>query len=375
MKKFKKGNCFIFIIFVLFLSCSSCGPFRQPINVLDTWTGPGQKDDSVTPLTPAEDAVHPLDHKNYVEHWYFDARLEGGYMVVGFLWASEMLSREPAIELHIYKPSGEKVSVTKTYAPADLRVSEEKCDVWVGHNHAYATYPDEGGLPVYHLFISEGELEADLTFYSEVPGWKPGDGKTFYGEEEFFAWTVAVPRARVEGRIKCNDEVIPARGIGYHDHNWETADLRRVVAHWYWGRLYTDEFTLLYAYVKTNGRFGKVASKPMMLAHKDKIVYSTGEMILEEGPFVFNETADREYPSGLDITVPGKVSLQLVVKDVIDANDLLKDMNPVLKWLVNTFYGRPGWFRFNSDFTLQVQIEGKTYDCIGTTLHEMVALQ
>jgi hypothetical protein len=49
-------------------------------------------------------------------------------------------------------------------------------------------------------------------------------------------------------------------------------------------------------------------------------------------------------------------------------------MNAAVRWLVNRFM-RPGWFRFESDFTLRVQHDGRTFEENGTTLHEMVALQ
>jgi hypothetical protein len=371
----EKRRLLVLLILLLPVSTSDCGFFGGPEEVSEAWTGPGQQDEQILPIKPEEDGVHPMDDENYVEHWYFDARLDNGYLVVGFLWASEMMSHEPAMELHIYKPSGEKVEVTKSYSKADLQASEEKCDVRVGKNHAYAVYPEDGGLPVYHLFLSEGELEADLTFHSEIQGWKPGGGRTDYGDQGFFAWVVAVPRARVEGTIKIGEKTIPAKGIGYHDHNWETADLKKVITHWYWGRVYAEDFTLLYAYVKTNRRFGEVASKPLMLAYKDRIVYSTGEMVLDDGQWTFNQTANRKYPGFLEIDVPNRLSLRLEVKDVIDAHDFLEDMNPVLKWAINTFIGHPGWFRFRSDFTLKAEIDGVPYERKGQTLHEMVALR
>jgi hypothetical protein len=105
------------------------------------------------------------------------------------------------------------------------------------------------------------------------------------------------------------------------------------------------------------------------------VVYSTGEMNLKESDPVFSQTANREYPRVLEIEVPEKLTLRLEVKDVIDAHDFLEDMNPVLKWGVNTFIGRPGWFRFRSNFTLKAVVDGVSYEEKGQTLHEMVALR
>lgn len=352
----------------------------EPVN--DEWFGPGPKDGTIVPITAKDNAVNAEAGKGrfYGEWWYFDARLEDGHVVVGFLQASELMTRKPGIEIHVYKPSGEKLSVVKKFPAAELRASEEMCDVWVGKNRCWVDWPEEGDLPTHHLFISEGGMELDLTFTSEVPGWKPGRGRTTYGDRGYFSWVVPIPRARVGGTVKFEGKTLQARGIGYHDHNVITADARRIISWWYWGRLYTDDFTLLYAYVRTKKRFGNVASTPLMLAYRDKVIISSGEMVLREDKVTFNPTANRTYPAVLELEIPDRVYLRFDVKRIIDCNDLLKEMghpivlNAAVRWLVNRFM-RPGWFRFESDFTLRVQHEGKTFEETGTTLHEMVALQ
>ena len=347
--------------------------------VVYEWLGPGEKDGTIIPVTMEENAVHRTDSKFYGEWWYFDARLEDGHVVVGFLQASELMTRKPGIELHVYKPSGEKLSVVKKFADSDLRASEEKCDVWVGDNHCYVEWPEEGDLPTHYLHIAEEGMEADLTFVSEVPGWKPGKGRTLYGDRGYFSWLVPAPRARLEGTVKFEGRTLEAKGIGYHDHNVVTADMRRILSFWYWGRLYTDEFTLLYAYVRTKKRFANAAAKPLMLAMGDKVILSTGEWELKDSDFVFNQEANREYPARLEIDAPGQLNLKFRVQKIIDCNDFLTEINPIImnpavKWVVNRF-ARPGWFRFHSEFDLHVEHEGETYDRSGETLHEMVALE
>ncbi len=334
----------------------------------------------IIPLRPEDNALYAPKSRFYGEWWYFDARLDDGHVVVGFLQASELMTRKPGIELHVYRPSGEKLSVVRKFARASLHASRDQCDVWVGRNHCRGDFKEGSDLPVHHLYINEGGMEADLRFESVLPGWKPGQGRTDYGDRGYFFWVVPVPRATVTGTVRIGDEVLEAKGVGYHDHNVITADARRIISHWYWGRLYTDDFTLLYAYVKTNKHFGGVASKPLMLAHKDVVVLSTGEMVVTDADFVYNDVAHREYPRALEIVVPGSLSLRFDVKDIIDAHDLLDDLpaalrNPLVRALVHKLVGRPGWFRFSSDYKLTVVREGKTLTDEGTTLHEMVALE
>ena len=99
-----KPERLVLLILLVAVCTSDCGLFAEPTEVSETWTGPGRQDGQIVPIKPEENGVHPTDDENYVEHWYFDARLDNGYLVVGFLWASEMMTHEPAMELHIYKP-------------------------------------------------------------------------------------------------------------------------------------------------------------------------------------------------------------------------------------------------------------------------------
>ena len=60
------------------------------------------------------------------------------------------------------------------------------------------------------------------------------------------------------------------------------------------------------------------------------------------------------------------------------AHNLLEDIplaaSPLIKPIVNRLIGRPGYFRFRSDFSLSVSVDGLTQERHGSTLHEMVAL-
>jgi len=345
------------------------------IPIIEAWTGPGKKDREIQLIEPKENAVHAKEGRIYLEWWYFDAILESGHVVIGFLQASELLSRKPGVELHVYMPTGEKISEIRQYGVSDMRISDTTCDVQVGKNCVTASYPAGGGLPTYTLHIAEGNLEAQLTFTAQVPGWRPGLGKTTYGKRGYFAWIVPIPRARVEGTVRIGDTVIKARGVGYHDHNWGTADMKRILTHWYWGRIYAEDFTLIYAYVRTGRRFANACSKPLMIAHGDRVIYSTGQWELVEGPPVFNAVANRHYPRYVTIDAPGEFSLRLDVKEIIDAHDFLEAIGRPLKWVINRTLGRPGYFRFRSDFDLTVVDNGKTFRRTGQTLHEMVALR
>jgi hypothetical protein len=348
------------------------------MNIVETWTGPGRQDGVITPLEPAGNAAHLDRDRHAFEHWYFDAHLDDGHIVVGFLQTRELMTRKPGVELHVYAPDGTRREVIRRYPESAVHASRDHCDVRIGDNQAVAEFPADG-LPVHRLHLAEGDLEFDLTFHSEVPGWMPGQGKTTYGDTDYFAWAVGAPRARVTGTVHIGGTRLEAVGRGYHDHNWGVGDMKRIIDHWYWGRLYTDEFTLVYAAVLTSPRYLASWATPLMLARNDKLVLSTGEVEVRPGPRVFDPVANRDHPTSLRLRVADQVDLNLDVREIVHAHDLLSDVpiarTRLVKPLVNRFVARPGYFRFRSDFSLSVGLDGERRELDGSTLHEMVALR
>ncbi len=54
-------------------------------DIIEAWNGPGRRDGELTAVEPRHNALHPAASKLAFEHWYFDARLDTGHVVVGFL--------------------------------------------------------------------------------------------------------------------------------------------------------------------------------------------------------------------------------------------------------------------------------------------------
>lgn len=355
-----------------------------PRTVTETWHGPGRRDADVAPIPASANGAHPSDARTAFEHWYFDALLDDGHIVVAMLQARELVTRKPGVELHVYSPDGRRREVVAHYTDADIEAATDRCRVRIGANTAEVEFPDHGGPPVHHVRVAEEDLEFDLRFDGELPGWMPGDGRTTYsrgGEDtgEFFAWVVGAPRARVTGTVRIGGKTFTADGTGYHDHNWGVGDMKRVIDRWYWGRLYTEDFTLVYANVLTQKAYGAHWATPLMLGRDGEVILSSGEVELQPGPERFDPMANRTYPETLRMTVPGTVDLFLEVQDIVHGHDFLTDVPVVrtgpVKALANRVLGRPGYFRFRSRYTLTVTDGGREHVRTGTTLHEMVALK
>lgn len=350
-------------------------------DIVEAWNGPGRTDGTLTEVRPENNALHPSTSKLAFEHWYFDARLDSGHTVVGFLIKrrpEDLPLSRPWVELIIYAPDGSRREVSRRYARSAATFATDRCNVRIGPNTARVEFP-AGGFPVHYLHIEVDDVVATLRFDNEVPSWMPGRGETHFGAKDSFGWVVGAPRARVTGSLRIGRDEFHAVGRGYADHNWGVGDMKRVIDRWHWGRLYVEDYSLLYATVLTQERYGSHQIRPLMLARDDKIVLSTGELEFTEGPAVFDSAANRSHPAWIRLNVPGSLDLRLTVRDVIHSHDLLDDVpvarTRLVKPLVHRLVGHPGYFRFDSDFELTVVSDGDTVRRTGRTLHELVALR
>lgn len=348
--------------------------------IIEGWNGPGSKDAELTVVTPQHNGWHDSTHKKAFEHWYFDAHLDTGHTVIAFFTKrrpEEKAGCDPSVQLIVYGPDGTKRQVTVAHPKSSASFSTERCDVVIGHNTATQDI-GANGLPVFRIHIAEEDLAFDLEFTNELPSWMPGRGDTFYNDVEHFGWCVGGPRERVTGTITIGGETLQANGIGYADHNWGVGDMKRIIDRWHWGRLYLDDVSLIFATVLTQKRFNRHMSRPLMLAIDGKIVLSTGEVELTEGPMVFHEGANRSYPQWLRLTAGDQVDLRLDIQRILDFQDLLDEV-PVarsrfVKPLINKLGIRPGYFRFDSTYTLKINVDGHEMSRSGSTLHELVGL-
>ena len=349
---------------------------RGTVKVQEGWTGPGRRDAVITPLKPEEDGLHVgLKTKGAYEWWYFDAHLETGHTIVVFFYRANPnpgMAGKIGVEMVLVRPDGRKIRTFVPYGRADFSATPDAPDVRIGENFIRATQGD-GGLPVYEIYLKEEGLGCHLTYRAEVNGWKPGTGMSNFGTMGYFAWVIPFARASVEGAITDGKREIAVTGIGYHDHNWLNFNFARIIDYWMWGRVYSKSYTLSFAFIQCNDKMERHAVKVLMLAEGKEVILSTGEFDFIKEDFEYNPVAKHRYPRKVTIRVPGELEATLVVKKVMEAEDMLVNFNPVLRFIAkNIVRLRPGYFRLVSDFSLRVTSRGKTLRETGTTLHEIV---
>jgi hypothetical protein len=348
-------------------------------NVKEGWTGPGRRDGVITPLKPEDDALHiELGKRNQFEWWYFDAHLEGGYTVVAFFHAANPnpgITGKTGVELTLLRPDGKKTQKFFEYDRSEFEASREIPDVRIGKNYMRVDY-SQGELPVYEIFLDEEELGFHLTYRSQVHGWKPGDGHSHFGGKGYFAWVVPFPRAAVEGTVRDGDETFSVKGVGYHDHNWLNFAFQRIIEYWMWGRVYSENFTLSYAYIKCNKSVDHHTVKVLMLAKNQDVILSTGEYEFIPEDYEFNELANHFYPNSVTIRNPDSFEAVLKVQRVLESENMLDNFGAILRFAASKILRlQPGYFRLLSDFTLKIDHDDIRAEETGTTLHEIVAFK
>lgn len=342
--------------------------------VIEGWSGPGRRDAVIEPLKLQDDGLH-MDKKGMFEWWYFDVHLESGYILVVFFHASNPnpgLEGKTGIEVVLLKPDGKRQQNFFAHSKADFFASRDKPDVRIGANTLKVDQRD-GELPVYEIDIKEKGFACHLKYTAEVNGWKPGTGLSRFGDLGFFGWVIPFARASVEGNLMDGGNVIEVKGIGYHDHNWLDFPFQTIIKYWMWGRLYSKNYTATYAYIQCNDKVDDHTVKVLMLAEGQEVILSTGEFRFLKEDFEYNTKAKYQFPRKIVILAPDELEATLKVNKVLEAQDLLENYHPLLRFLAkNILQLKPGYFRLISDFELVVTRGKQTIHETGVALHEIV---
>lgn len=349
-------------------------------NVKEGWTGPGRKDGTILLMKPEENSLHiDVGAKNQFEWWYFDAHLDGGYTLVAFFYAAYpnpgLDQGKIAVELTLLRPDGRKTQKVIKYKKSDFYASREKPDVKIGENYMRGENQDDG-LPEYEIYLEDEDLMFQLTYKAKVNGWRPGTGYSHFAGLGHFAWVVPLPRASVTGTVRDGDKTMSVSGVGYHDHNWLNFAFQSIIEYWMWGRVYSENFTLAYAFIQCNEKVDRHVVKVLMLAKGSEVIVSSGEYEFAQKNFEFSKAAGHSFPRLISISIPNEMSVKLDVEKVYEQVNMLDAFNPILAFLAKYVLKiKPGYFRLNSKFTLKVIHDGVEFGEQGNTLHEIVTFK
>jgi len=327
-----------------------------------------------------EDGQRASTSRGTFEWWYFDAHFDDGSTAV-IVYATKPIinpgaSLTPNLSLTVTRADGTKTAEFALPPVDQFAASSEMCDVKIGPSWVKQT--DHGTCWTFRLHAETKHLAADLTFTGRVPPWRPGAGKSFFGDlDHYFAWLPSIPFGTVEGRLTYDGETHNVRGTGYHDHNWGNIALPSVMDHWYWGRAHVGDYTLIFVEQIALKKYGSTRMPVFLLAKGDKILVDDARYLTMQARDFVHHPGGREYPRAVDfIWSRGRdqIRLELRKQKLIEGVSLLLALPPSKRALARLF-ANPYYFRFNTEMDLQIDI-GDLHDSLrGPALYEIMMLR
>ncbi len=329
---------------------------------------------------PWEDGQRASTKRGEFEWWYFDAHFEDGSTAV-IVYATKpiinpRLPLTPNLSLTITRPGAEKIAQFSLPGASQFSASEKACDVHIGSSWVKQSQKD--GHWVYELHAETASLSAELTFTGVVPPWRPGAGKSYFGDmNHYFAWLPAIPFGTVEGRLVYEGQEHLVKGTGYHDHNWGNVALPGVMDHWYWGRAQVGDYTLIFVEQIAARRYGFTRMPVFLLAKGEKVLAEDPRYFSMQARDLVKHSGGREYPREVDFTYArGDERVHLALREhvMIEGVSLLLAMPPVVRTVARLFTN-PYYFRFNSTLNLDIQLKDLQDKVTGPALFEIMMLR
>ncbi len=330
---------------------------------------------------PEYDGAHPSDSRSAFEWWYFDAHFSDGHDIVCVMVTPDIFGNHPdqcLVSMHINTPSGEVLDIKRNHPLSAFRASTEGCDVEVAGSTM------RGGYPEWRVDVANAEAadspaaEAHLTFTSHTPGWTRGDGDLVFAgirRPLKFGWLVAQPRASVQGTISYDGKTFEVEGEGYHDHNWGDFSMPLRMSRWHWGRIITEDLTMVFADVVTNALYGGVRFPTMIIARGDRLALETYEMEWEYSGYALDSTGLQSYARDISFSfaerdVSGRVEFrpkqEMEVTDFFD----LTGTPEKLRGPLGKYIAQPCYFRLLCDYAGEIDFGGEKVELGGETIIE-----
>lgn len=223
-------------------------------------------------VRPWEDGARTDGSKGTYEWWYNDAHFADGSILVIIFFSKSPIEVngpiKPQATLELTLPDGTKYSDQVSASIETSHFAKDHCDVQVGESHI------EGDLKHYDIVFKGEKIQATLTLDGTIPSWRSQTGSIFFGdnEEEYFAWLPAIPEGRAVADVSFEGKSLHLEGSGYHDHNWGSCIMLKLMHHWYWGRAKIGDYKVISAWITGEKKYGYKDFDVFMLAKGDRIL-------------------------------------------------------------------------------------------------------
>lgn len=234
--------------------------FIQHLNVFvqDTLDAPLSPFNPVS-ISTSDDAYHGSDQSYGVEWWYFDAILNKHYSLQFTIHVYTIFNTGlVTTQCHIFENGTKIIEENMIYPLSSVLLSTEKPFISINDNIIMEkNNQTKENNWLYQIKHAQGNYSFNLTFQGITQGWK---GTTSAG-----GWTVALPKAIINGTLTLQNKTEPVTGIGYHDHNWNVSVTTGLNFGWLWGKTVTTNHTITWANIFKTW----YQKSPLLVVNKD----------------------------------------------------------------------------------------------------------
>ena len=188
------------------------------------------------------------------EWWYFDMEDKIGNSIVVLLKRKDTFTHKINPSVYVeYTINGKKDLLVITYPKDEFRVTinKENAIIYFGDNFIDIRKNSDHTINHYKIFINFHILRINAKIIPIHQGFKPSENGVYFTNKKkpdlIKCVNFAAPRIKCEGVIDFFQEEIKLIGDGYHDHPWGTSNLLQTNSKWYWGRLFNEKVSLMYA--------------------------------------------------------------------------------------------------------------------------------
>jgi hypothetical protein len=230
-----------------------------------------------------------------------------------------------------------------------------------------------------------------LDFHPTVAGWKPWGNRIVFEDKVrsgAFAWLAPLPRGRVNGRFRIGDREYPIQdAMGYYDRTWWNCNYRPAtskqklfiddtITRWEWGRFLSPEYSVIFIALHLRPWLNQPPIQSIMSAQNNRIAHSSNNLVrITPSP---TGAKTESVPESVLVEFPyskGLATLRLRLKEVIERQNLLRDVGPVTRILASRIFGSPQAYYLLMDGTLSIVETGEAPVQIkGPALYEAMIL-
>ena len=288
------------------------------------------------------DLMQTSGKKNTTEWWYFDFLFENGVKVVLSVFTKYYFNAshnglKPKMHICALYPDGRKFARSiKNDKGLRFDFAKDELDIKVGASRIYK----RKNVYICNFITDEisfdAKIDSDYNYdYLDV----------FDYEKRLLYWNVSVPCGKVCAKLKIGEDEQILNGVVYHDHNWSTERLNRMMTEWKWMRFTADGKTV---YPDGNGNF----------------VVSAKTQKLTIPSFVFELSISPELSYYEDIDIGGHRIKIIDYAEFIKGNvgNKINVKNKFLRSIVEKIIIIKAGARAYRRYSLQATVDGKPAD-------------